>query len=87
MTTITVLSTWDAAAIERSREHERAATTRKDCIHGSDFFLGGVVVSMLILFETRTASMGCVGKDKFSIEAIFIGVIVASSGILHQLGL
>lgn len=83
---ITVLSTRDAAAVERSREHERAATTVKDCIHGSDF-LGDVVVSTLILFETRTASMGCVGKDKLSMEAIFIGVIVAGSGILHQLGL
>lgn len=50
-------------------------------------FFGGGVVSTLILFETRTASMGCVGKDKLSMEAMFIGVIVASSGILHQLGL
>lgn len=83
---ITVLSSRDAAAIERSRGHERAATTMKDCIHGSDF-LGGVVVSTLILFEMRTASMGCVGKDKLSVEAVFIGVIVTSSGILHQLGL
>ena len=31
-------------------------------------------------------SMGCVEKDKIIMEVIFIGVILASYGIPHQLG-
>jgi len=31
-------------------------------------------------------STGCVGKDKIIMEVVFIGIILASSGIPHQLG-